>query len=197
MQFPEQLPSFEVLLVFSQLYNLRLYVHLGAETPLIFDYREDQDGLTNCIHLQCIAGIHFNPVTELRSYDKDLYTSDLKNNYYQRQEPIVNETNNSNNIESREQPLQINSFQCQPRCKDLFVVTVKMNESDQLHCALIDTGSQISIVRKSVWNELPDDYKRNHILESNCNTVIKGFGTKSNIIDFIGQIDLILIVRLL
>ena len=66
-----------------------------------------------------------------------------------------------------------------------------MNESDQLHCALIDTGLQISIVRKSVWNELPDDYKRNHILESNCNTVIKGFGTKSNIIDFIGQIDLI------
>ena len=52
MQFPEQLPSFEILLVFSHTYNLRVYVHLGVETPLIFNYREKQDNLTdNCIHL--------------------------------------------------------------------------------------------------------------------------------------------------
>ena len=39
-----------------------------------------------------------------------------------------------------------------------------MTENAQFHCTLIDTESQISIVRQSVWDELSEDYKQNHIL---------------------------------
>ena len=40
------------------------------ETPLIFDCQENQDDLSdNYIHLQCIAGLHFNPLTEMRTRD--------------------------------------------------------------------------------------------------------------------------------
>ena len=82
MKLPEQLPTFEILLVFSYLYNLRVYVHLGTEFPLFFNYRESHNNdNNNCIHLQCIAGIHFNPVTELKNYDKSIYSENSKSNY--------------------------------------------------------------------------------------------------------------------
>ena len=191
MQLPEQLPTFEILLVFSYLYNLRVYVHLGTEFPLIFDYRESHNNdNNNCIHLQCIAGIHFNPVSELRNHDKSIYSENSKSNYILRDQTI-NEPVDVNNRSDDEDVLRVSSFQCQRECKDKFVISVWVVASEQSHCALIDTGSQISIIRQSVWDNLPENYKQNHILKTDCNTMIKGFGTKTTTIRFIGQINLI------
>ena len=39
----------------------------------------------NCMHLQCIAGVHFNPVTEMRLHDKSLCAD---NNYYYKQKSM-------------------------------------------------------------------------------------------------------------
>ena len=144
MKLPEQLPTFEILLVFSYLYNLRVYVHLGTE----FQESHNNDN-NNCIHLQCIAGIHFNPVTELKNHDKSIYSENSKNNYILRDQ-IINEPVDVNSRSDDEDILCVCSFQCQRECKDKFVISVWVVASEQCDCALIDTGSKISIIRQSV-----------------------------------------------
>ena len=63
---PGQLPITELLLVFSDLYKLTVVIHYGIATPVIFS-AEDVD-LTNRVHLQCLAGVHYNPVQETLIY---------------------------------------------------------------------------------------------------------------------------------
>ena len=74
--------------------------------------------------------------------------------YYEINEPVdVNSRSDDEDI------LRVSSFQCQRECKDKFVISVWVVASEQCHYAIIDTGSQIRIIRQSVWDNLSENYK--------------------------------------
>lgn len=59
-----QLPSLELLLAASYLFRTRIFVYFWTEQPVIYQFAE----YPTVVHLQCISGIHFNPLSELRQY---------------------------------------------------------------------------------------------------------------------------------
>ena len=68
MRRPGQMVMIEVLLAFSEVYQVSVLVHCGQAEPVIFC---DKKGgkITNRIHLQCLANVHYNPVQETLVYD--------------------------------------------------------------------------------------------------------------------------------
>ena len=68
MKNPGNMPSLEILLVFSALFKCQVWLHVGSERPIIFDYSEGST-LSNFpkIHIQMLGGIHFNPLRECGS----------------------------------------------------------------------------------------------------------------------------------
>ena len=59
-----QLPCLDVLLAASKLYKVKVFVYFWATNPVI--YQLDEYQLT--VHLQCVSGIHFNALIELKNY---------------------------------------------------------------------------------------------------------------------------------
>ena len=54
------------------MYNLQVRVHLGMEYSIIFDHEpEHQCSDKGRVHLQLLAGIHYNPLQECRSYNPE------------------------------------------------------------------------------------------------------------------------------
>ena len=78
MKRPGQLPITELLLVFSDLYKLTVLVHYGISAPILF-CAEGVD-LSARIHLQCLAGIHYNPVQETLLYSSKVNLDMFKPN---------------------------------------------------------------------------------------------------------------------
>ena len=59
MKSPGVLPIEEVLFAACNVYNVRVMVHHGMRSPVI--YQISGADYKHTIHLQCLAGIHFNP----------------------------------------------------------------------------------------------------------------------------------------
>jgi hypothetical protein len=64
MCLKDQLPSLDVLIAASRLFKIKIFVYFWSTQPVIYQF----DDYQNTIHLQCIGGIHFNPLLELRNY---------------------------------------------------------------------------------------------------------------------------------
>ena len=64
MRFIGQLPSFDLLIVASYLFKVRIFVYFWAKEPVIYQFHEYKE----VIHLQCVSGIHFNPLIEIANY---------------------------------------------------------------------------------------------------------------------------------
>ena len=67
MRSPGQLPIPEVLLAFSEQYKLQIIVHYGIADPIIFCFSETSENYSR-VHLQCLAGVHYNPLQETLEY---------------------------------------------------------------------------------------------------------------------------------
>ena len=64
---PGQMPIPEMLLAFAQRFEVTVCVHFGGDKPVLYKcLLEDAPRL----HLQCLAGIHYNPVEESKKYNK-------------------------------------------------------------------------------------------------------------------------------
>ena len=68
MRFNGQLPSLDLLLAVSFIYKVRVFVYFYPGQPVVYQY-EHYDSV---VHLQCISGIHFNPLVELLGYDSSV-----------------------------------------------------------------------------------------------------------------------------
>ena len=66
MIHPGQLPGVEFIFAFARIYQCDVMVHFGGDTPVC--YRPpglpsgDRLTLRKKVHLQCLAGVHYNPV---------------------------------------------------------------------------------------------------------------------------------------
>ena len=69
-KLPGQLPGEDFLQAFAYCYNLQLWIHHGVAMPIIYCKEGDfgTDEPTKRCHLQCISGIHYNPLRATSIY---------------------------------------------------------------------------------------------------------------------------------
>ena len=64
MRWQGQLPCLDFLLAASYLFKVKFYVYFWTPQPIIYQY----DNYDPIIHLQCLSGIHFNPLIKVVDY---------------------------------------------------------------------------------------------------------------------------------
>ena len=152
MKHPGQLLSHDILLVIADLLRVTICVHFGGVTPIIYQ-TESTSGTR--LHLQCLAGCHFNAVTEDTEYEhKDISAVLPESNqeaFYEEEEeePIV-ETQISlgNSVLYQEQDQQDMSYTCNHNLACRSVIAIQWQNGT--YCALLDTGAQVSVLVNNV-----------------------------------------------
>lgn len=175
MKMPDQLPNNAALLAASSLYKIEIRVYHNIKTPVIFN--ANPDVIQNrIINLQCIAYIHFNP---LFAYKNIVTERGLRN-----VNTVYADTDDF--FEAHEVDIncgEIYSEDPQSNCShNLFNSDLIIRCNDVSLCALIDTGSQVSIIGEDTWSKIKDRYRHEEIENikllgiaggsSNCNKVV-------------------------
>ena len=154
-----QLPSVEFFFAFAYLYKCIVFMHFGGVQPIGYfpPGMEVNSGVPR-IHLQCIAGIHYNPL-----YETPLYVSPTRFDHMRVDapfspsvEPDEGDFGNSCDI-ADVQAAGSPTLDLPPWCgrHDRTHATSAMIEvCGLLFCALFDTGAQISCVSRSLFNVL-------------------------------------------
>ena len=103
------------------------------------------------IHLQLLAGVHYNPVIETKTYQPITQT------YVE--DPIVDNEPIKPDFELEEDltPLWTGPASINPdcSCKRGSKALTSIQIGDKHLCALLDTGADISLIREDVWLSLP------------------------------------------
>jgi hypothetical protein len=155
MRFKGQLPALDVLLAASKIFKVKIFVYFWTDIPVIYQYEEYE----RRIHLQCISGIHFNPLVELNSYaPPDIHQCSI--NTVQKSPravksvvPVVNDGGGELLDETLHDPVIPQLWRDQPlnNCGHSVShspqVTIAINDSKL--CAVLDTGAEISLISAS------------------------------------------------
>ena len=165
MRLKGQLPSLDVLLSLSFLYKVRVFVYFWPDQPVVYQYQN----FIPVIHLQCISGIHLNPLIEVKHYE----LPETVNNLVTCQSPAV--LFNKNVLPCAD---DCDTLECLfaeevgatelDQLKSLLLVTdewycshevppqplVRVTVSNSKYCAVLDTGAELSLVTKSVMSRL-------------------------------------------
>ena len=157
MRLPGQLPCVEVLYAFSQLFGCWILVHFGGSqsvsfiSPLITDVSDLPH-----IHLQCLAGIHYNPVVELKGYQcpkpvPERKLSKLDPSDSNEKDELVEEENICLTGLLDESNSCLSSW-CLYHEKIRLTCLMTVFE-EKLYCCFLDTGTQVSCV---AWRIVAD-----------------------------------------
>ena len=156
MMLPGTLPTLDVLLVVARLFKTKVHIYFWSRSPVIYQY-DESDPIV--VHLQCLSGIHFNPLVEVKSYKLpnpaacSVYTV-----------PQVHEINEIINEQSGSLCDQ-NVSSLYGESKQVSDCNVRTPESGCQHalalphivvqcgsygaCALIDSGAELSLISES------------------------------------------------
>ena len=157
-KLPGHLPMWEFLLAFSNLYFLQVWVHHGIDQPIIYDY-EQRSGVNDAakrVHLQCVNGIHYNPVSENNLYRPQILAESLQ------------PADALSGDDQEDDPVGINTLfsgisQEELSCQCIAITgvpEVAITLEGLTFCALVDTGAQVSLVSEYVWDQLSEKGKR-------------------------------------
>ena len=191
MKLAGQLPIQEILLAFAELYHVYVYVYYGSSNPVI--YKSSSTSGDRKIYLQCLAGIHYNPVRRTRQY-REVVNSSVNCCVIQGVlENLNHPTQDDNLCEVIEAPLEI------PENEDMLQSHVICNHSfadpdvrpvvlyERRYCALLDSGAEINLVSQSVIEENP-----NIEVELDNQENFKGLGSSDNPVSGIAKIPICL-----
>ena len=156
MLLPGQMPTLDVLLAVSRIYKIKVFVYFWGDNPVIYQYSDEDYQI---VHLQCISGIHFNPLLEVKNYSPPdphqcaIYSVGLKKN----QKHVIEQNLKSSTEDfcgSVETDLVTCSeiTRCNHKIRSCPVISVSV-ESFEL-CALVDTGAEISLITENVLNRI-------------------------------------------
>ena len=169
MRHSGQLPSLELLLAVSYLYKVRLFVYFWHKDPIIYQFDNYEDE----IFLQCLAAVHFNPLIDMKNFEMpnvnvcsvvrcNVNESSLSVNDVPREcdsdvlEP--HEYNIDMSVLSNsnvKQCLYSNRKTCSHAQSQEPVIGIYINEL--LFCAILDSGSEISLISRGVINSINSD----------------------------------------
>ena len=158
MCLPGQLPCVEVLYAFGQQFKCCVVVHYGVGNGVNFisPQLRNHRNLPR-VHLQCLAGVHYNPVVELKSYSHP-EVSDTEEIV----KPCSGLRDEEHGEEVDEEPsvgaLQLGCLVEEPEPASTWcllhrrahLTSVMISLEGIMYCALLDSGAQISCVSRSV-----------------------------------------------
>ena len=189
MKTDGQLPSLEFLYAFSYYYECQVVVHYGGLKPVIFTTPSlrDQDDLPR-VHLQCLAGIHYNPVAELKDFKfiaEELPGLNLRDMTVpeSRGETHCDEGFSDDGLEetlsvdvavgteNKEVATETPWCERHPRTH---VASIMVELENHRYCALLDSGSQVSCVALTVFQQ-----QREMVETATC-VKIRGLNSESN-----------------
>lgn len=173
MMKANQMPNTEALLAASRLYRVEIRVYHDIKTPIV--YNADLDSITDTvINLQCIGQCHFNPLFSRKSKSSKVskrYINTIRID--EREEREFDEDNlHIGNLYETEEEVQL---ECE---HDVRSVHFCANYNGYQLCAMVDTGSQISIIGEDTWNRVKAG-NEHIIMKSNNLVSIDGKKTKS------------------
>ena len=180
MKHPNTLPSEEVLLAACFLYKVEVWVHHGMKSPITYrlDDKVPADGNNRIIHLQCIAGIHFNPVMEVHRNGKLEVKNKNVNVLMLKEEREAEEYHREDSVShliNVQVEKAIEFCNCEHSRKREFCKYVA-SVAGVSFCALVDTGAQVSAISEALWERIKD--KTSATLEEPENLLIYGVGKK-------------------
>ena len=179
MRHPGQLPSLDLLLAVSRLFQVKVYVYFWSDQPVVYQFDEYAD----VIHLQCISGVHFNPLIELLAYEVPVVNQHAINSVYNVSREArypksdvydpFDADEDDEYAELLEKLLYVDpSLEfCKHEPSELPHVCISMG--NQNFCAILDTGAQLSLVSKYVLDKLSES--NDIILKDEYLCDIRGF----------------------
>ncbi|KAF0304057.1 hypothetical protein FJT64_024045 [Amphibalanus amphitrite] len=145
MRLPGQLMAIDMLSVFASRYNVRIIVHFGSQNPLVFRRRgkEDAQDDPDTVHLQCLAGVHFNLLQETPEFagDGTVLLAQVEEDY---RDEVTSEPPPPEDIEKD----VLNGKEALPQCQNHRVTqcTVVVRCNTVRVCALLDTGAAVGLI---------------------------------------------------
>ena len=178
---PGYIPPIEFLDAFSKHYGLQVWVHYGSLHPMVvgFGGNVPVSEPSKRVHLQCIAGIHFNPLAENR-----LFVAPTAFNQDMAEEMDVEDIDGGevNVLDSDVlgDGVDINVVdglvECDCGHRPNAARTV-VEVGGVRCCAIIDTGAQISLMSESVVDRMDQDAA--HMVLSEGVAHLRSLGTNS------------------
>lgn len=153
MRKSHQLPCLEVLLAASRLFNVSIHVYFWSQNPVVYCAHDSVSEPEQIVHLQCVSGIHFNPLIAIHSYNVE---SVVPSCVVSIRPPDVECCGEVMPVVANEN-LCVDCFQAiEVNCNhDTFGrPVIPFFSGDEALCALLDTGSEVSLIRDSVRQRL-------------------------------------------
>ena len=150
MKYPGQVLIQEMFLVFADYFRVTVCVHYGGDKPIVFKTDLSTDIR---VHVQCLGGIHFNPVKETRLYVHTNYVLAVCDVPVTLMPSEGNESDESCDLEegvdlAPGDLIENPSLTCQHvRCNSAML---PVSWGDHVFCGLFDTGSQVSLMTRMV-----------------------------------------------
>lgn len=153
-KFSGIVPPIEIFNVVSNLFKVKIYVHMGVLKPIIFAH---DFSYTDTIHIQSLSWVHFNPLLNF-GYEKqnqELPKSEPHTKYFL----DLDDCNDQNHIE-------VNVFMRNPQLitpapgsnlcahKIEHSVWTYFNVHDHHFCSILDSGSEVNLLSMSIFRKL-------------------------------------------
>lgn len=170
-----QLPPISVLLVISRLFSVRIVVYFWSEQPVVYQWSD----YPRVLYLQCVSGIHFNPLMELQDFsgarEYDVETpGELSIDRGIQVEAVESEkTCNEDSFESDEELSNIFLAHAINKCDhdEGAHLMVDVQCSSLCFCAVVDTGAEISLMSVGALDRLKSLQEVQVIQENMCEIV--------------------------
>ena len=158
LRIPQSPPFQELLMVVSKFYNISVFVHFGGLKPII--YRHDSvkfETYGTVLHLQFVFGIHYNWVKADWQFTQpdngeDHRRLDSKEDSEEFEEISTEVIADVNLLYSADENVVDIVEQCEH--DHLGAMMCRSNLEGHSHCVMIDSGAQISLIRRNVVERL-------------------------------------------
>lgn len=181
MLHPGQLLCIEALMAFSKLFGCVVLVHHGCSIPVMY-VAKTMPSVVHLprLHLQCLSGVHYNPVRELASYVPSRLFVEQSSSDDAPSDKIVE-------ISGEESAAEDDAFEIlyivPPAADDWCVTHMRMHTASvsvkcgSLNCCcLLDCGSQISCVSLNVVRSCSADINSDSIFS------VRGIGDNRSLV---------------
>ncbi len=141
-----QTPYQEVLMIVSYLYLIIIQVHYGDHKPVFYRYQVYRKS-NRVMHLQCLGGTHYNWIEEERDHHRAVEMEKHQKEEIDQKIEVLVGLHGLFGKEEEGGLSDCNNYTYGALCARILV-------ENKTKCALIDSGAQISLIKRSVLKDL-------------------------------------------
>ena len=155
--FPGEVVPDEILLAFNYIYRLEVWVHHGMVIPVIFTLTESKNNPKCRVHLQCLGGVHYNPVSETGVFQST--SSVPRDSLVLLPNDLADDGEEEEDLDFAALLVRYDSLlllcTTDHSCEESTTV-VEVNRHH--YCALVDTRACVSLVNEKILSQLEATY---------------------------------------